>query len=510
MTFRRPTGALARCSAEVLAGRYRLDAVIGSGGAGVVHRGFDLRLRRPVAVKMFRADADTGLEESFHNEAVILARLHHPGLVTVYDAGRHNGRAYQVMELIEGPTLKHRIAAGPLTPGETAALGAGLARALAHAHEAGIVHRDVKPSNIILDAAGRPHLTDFGISRLLDATTRTATGTLVGTAAYLSPEQVLGQPVGPPADVYALGLVLLECVTSRVEYDGGPLESAIARLHRRPELPGSLPEQLAELLRDMTALEVPARPSADDCARTLDALAGTAEAAPAPARVTSPVPRETPVRADVTHRRPSWTTDTAPPKTAPARGRRLVAGGAVALAAVMATTIAASDGTRHQGGGGETTRAAGSPSATDRLPGTAGTGGAGSAAPTPSARDASGRQSHEPTREQSAGPAATTLAEVPAAESGTPAPASPLSHRTGESAPDPRNMDPTGPRTSATIPTAPTSGKGPAEDTESGKNGKPGKAKKAGQHRKQGKPEKADKAEKAGKATDKPGKGNER
>ncbi|MFE6992171.1 serine/threonine-protein kinase, partial [Streptomyces pharetrae] len=275
MRLRQSASALSRCSAEVLGGRYRLDEVIGSGGAGDVHRGFDLRLKRPVAVKVFRVGTGVDMEERFHNEAVILARLQHPGLVTVYDAGRHNGRAYLVMELIEGPTLKARISAGPLAPGETAALGADLARALAHAHEAGIVHRDVKPSNIILDATGRPHLTDFGISRLLDATTHTATGTLVGTAAYLSPEQVLGQPVGPSADVYALGLVLLECITSRLEYDGAPLEAAIARLHRRPDLPDSLPEELADLLRDMTSLEARDRPAAVECARALTAMADT-------------------------------------------------------------------------------------------------------------------------------------------------------------------------------------------------------------------------------------------
>jgi serine/threonine protein kinase len=258
----------------VLAGRYRLDARIGSGGAADVHRGFDLRLKRPVAVKVFRTGADTDMEERFSNEAVILARLQHPGLVTAYDAGRHNGHPYLIMQLIEGPTLKDRIAGGSLTPGETAALGAGLARALAHAHEAGIVHRDVKPSNIILDASGHPHLTDFGISRLLDATTRTASGVLIGTAAYLSPEQVLGRPVGPPADIYALGLVLLECLTTRLEYEGAPLEAAIARLHRPPELPGSLPEEFAAVLRDMTALDESARPSAPDCARSLAALGG--------------------------------------------------------------------------------------------------------------------------------------------------------------------------------------------------------------------------------------------
>nr|WP_223887041.1 serine/threonine-protein kinase [Streptomyces viridosporus] len=346
MRLRESARAMAsRCSAEVLSGRYRLDDLLGSGGAADVYRGFDLRLRRPVAVKVFRPGTGIDIEENSHSEAVILARLHHPGLVTAYDAGQHNGRVFLVMQLVEGDTLKNRIAEGPLSPKATAALGVDLAHALAHAHEAGIVHRDVKPSNILLDASHRPYLTDFGISRLLDATTRTATGTLIGTAAYLSPEQVLGQPVGRPADVYALGLVLLECLTGRLEYDGGPLEAAIARLHRQPVLPQFLPEQLAALLRDMTALDEQNRPTARDCARTLAALAETAhlEAGPS-AHATSLVASHGPSRTvDRTHMNPLSDEDQTAPRTMPARGRTLVAGATVAVAAVMATAFAVTD-----------------------------------------------------------------------------------------------------------------------------------------------------------------------
>ncbi|MEU1320522.1 serine/threonine-protein kinase [Streptomyces tibetensis] len=218
MGLREVRGARAfRGCARILAGRYRLDALIGSGGAADVYRGYDLRLRRPVAVKVFRPGTGFDTEEAFRSEAVILARLHHPGLVTAFDAGRDDGDAFLVMQLIDGRTLKSRIAEGPLPCEAAAALGAALAEALAHAHEEGIVHRDVKPSNILLDSSGRAHLTDFGISRVLDEATRTAPDTLTGTAAYLSPEQVLGRPVGRPADVYALGLVLLESLTGRLE-----------------------------------------------------------------------------------------------------------------------------------------------------------------------------------------------------------------------------------------------------------------------------------------------------
>jgi serine/threonine protein kinase len=342
---------VSRCSAEVLSGRYRLDGLLGSGGAADVHRGFDLRLRRPVAVKVFRPDTGADIEDDVHGEAVILARLHHPGLVTAYDAGRHNGRVFLVMQLIEGSTLKSRIAMAPLSPAAVAELGAGLAQALAHAHDEGIVHRDVKPSNILLDASHRPYLTDFGISRLLDATTRTATGTLIGTAAYLSPEQVLGRPVGRPADIYALGLVLLECLTGRLEYDGGPLEAAIARLHRRPALPEHVPEQLADVLKNMTDLDELNRPTAHDCARILTGLAETSlpetgPSAPATSLVADHGPSRTAGR---THRNELPGREATAPRPTPTRRRPLVAGATVALAAVMATAFAVTDDSAPQG-----------------------------------------------------------------------------------------------------------------------------------------------------------------
>ncbi|MGW5656918.1 protein kinase domain-containing protein [Streptomyces humi] len=359
--------------ARILGGRYRLDALIGSGGAANVHRGFDLRLRRAVAVKLFRAGTGLGTEEDFRSEATILARLAHPGLVTAYDAGTHDGDAYLVMELIDGPTLRTRIAEGPMPCEAVAALGAHLGDALAHAHEAGIVHRDVKPSNIILDASGRPHLTDFGISRLLDATTRTATGTLTGTAAYLSPEQVLGQPVGRPADVFALGLVLLESLTGRLEYDGGPLESAIARLHRPPTLPDFLPASFAALLRDMTAQDQQTRPTARDCAEALRQLAGTSTepAAFVPRPVSEPRPIFVPQPASVTQpvsvSRPAPSVQPASvaqpasvSRPVSARGRLRARGSAAVLVALAAAGLVVGDGFPHHD---TTTEAA--PSVTD-------------------------------------------------------------------------------------------------------------------------------------------------
>jgi hypothetical protein len=148
-------------------------------------------------------------------------------------------------------------------------MGTTLAGALAHVHANGVVHRDVKPGNVLLDGDGRAQLTDFGIARLVDATRVTATGLVVGTAAYMAPEQVRGEVVGPPADIYALGLVLLEAVTGRREFEGGALESAIARLHRSPVVPPSVPEPLASMVRRMTATDPADRPAASQVAAAL-------------------------------------------------------------------------------------------------------------------------------------------------------------------------------------------------------------------------------------------------
>ncbi|MGP4002311.1 protein kinase domain-containing protein [Streptomyces sp. 8N706] len=339
-----------RVSGETVAGRYRLDRPVGSGGVADVYRGVDLRLRRSVAVKVFRPGTEVEMEERFTEEAVLLARLQHPGLVTVYDAGRHEGCAYLVMQLIEGPTLQQRIATAAMTLTEVCELGTVLAHALAHVHAAGVVHRDVKPSNILLDAAGSPYLTDFGISRLVDTATRTASGALIGTAAYMAPEQVLGRGAGPASDIYALGLVLLECVKGDLEYGGAPLESAVARLHRSPVVPDSLPEELAGLLHAMITLDENARPDAHRCAEALAALCGSRGLTRVPATArNSPgdadaggigtVPAE--VRTTKKRARPQF------PEAAPGRSRRLLlTTGTALLAAILGGTLTASDGPR--------------------------------------------------------------------------------------------------------------------------------------------------------------------
>ncbi|MFT7840221.1 serine/threonine-protein kinase [Saccharothrix sp. BKS2] len=256
--------------ARVLVDRYRLDGVLGVGGMARVHLGWDLRLRRPVAVKVCTATDEVGVRR-FAHEARTLAALVHPGLVPVYDLAESGPTPFVVMRLLDGGTLRDLLAAGPLPTGRVRELGARLADALAHVHSRGVVHRDVKPGNVLLDRHGAAHLADFGLARSADATRLTRVDEVVGTAAYLAPEQIRGEDVGPPADVYALGLVLLECLTGRREYGGGVVAAANARLHRPPEVPRDLPADLVRLLTLMTSLSARRRPTADRCARDLGA-----------------------------------------------------------------------------------------------------------------------------------------------------------------------------------------------------------------------------------------------
>ena len=223
-------------------------------------------------MKLFRGDA---AEELQRHEAEMrtLARLDHPSLVTVYDAGDADGQPYLVMQLIEGDTLADELRRGPIGPERTARYGAALADALAYVHAQGFVHRDVKPANVLIAGDGRVHLADFGIARLVDSAHVTRTGDVLGTPAYFAPEQVSGEPVGSAADVYALGLMLLECLTGQRAFEGTPMEVAMARMNRDPDIPASLPASWRDLLRAMTAREATGRITAAAAAEQLRRLA---------------------------------------------------------------------------------------------------------------------------------------------------------------------------------------------------------------------------------------------
>jgi eukaryotic-like serine/threonine-protein kinase len=261
-------------STRVLDGRYRLGDRLGGGAAAEVYRALDERLQRPVAVKLFRGDAAAQLQRH-EAEMRTLASLDHPSLVGVYDAGTDEGSGapFLVMQLVEGSTLADELRNGPVPPDRAATYGAALADALAYVHERGFVHRDVKPANVLISGDGRVHLADFGIARLVDSAHETRTGDVLGTPGYFSPEQVVGEPVGAPTDIYALGIVLIECVTGERPFEGGPMEVALARVHRAPDIPAALPEQWRTLLRAMTLREPAQRPSAQTVADSLRRIA---------------------------------------------------------------------------------------------------------------------------------------------------------------------------------------------------------------------------------------------
>jgi eukaryotic-like serine/threonine-protein kinase len=262
----------------VVAHRYRLLSLLGRGGTAEVWRAEDEALARDVALKLVTVPTDDSAARA-GEEARLLARLSHPGLVPVYDAGSDDrGRPWVVMELVEGETLSDTLKRGPLSSQRAAAIGRSIAEALAYVHGQGLLHRDVKPGNILVGQDGRVRLTDFGIARLVDAARVTSTGMMVGTASYLAPEQVAGEPVGAPADVYALGLVLLECLTGQREYAGSTVEVALARLHRAPQVPSTLPAGWPGLLRAMTAREPSARPTPAQAAADLGQILAGGEA----------------------------------------------------------------------------------------------------------------------------------------------------------------------------------------------------------------------------------------
>jgi serine/threonine protein kinase len=235
---------------------------------GAVYRALDTRLDRAVAVKLL-SGAPGADEQRFRAEVRTLARFVHPNLVRLLDAGEADGQLFLVMDLVEGTTLASRLSQGALSEEETAKVGTGVATALAYVHREGIVHRDVKPANILLDREGTAHLADFGIARLVDTTGMTATGLTLGTPGYLAPEQVQGATIGPPADVYALGLVLIECLTGQRAFAGTPAEVTAARLQRSPELPPRLDSDWRGMLASMTARAPNARIDASAVAAQL-------------------------------------------------------------------------------------------------------------------------------------------------------------------------------------------------------------------------------------------------
>lgn len=358
--------------ADVLvAGRYRVEDPLGRGGMGEVWRATDELLGRQVAVKLLRAGADDAdAVERFHHEARTAARLNHPHVVAVYDFGSHGDQRYLVMEYVPGRSLLRELAlCGALEPERAARIGAQVARGLAAAHGQGIVHRDVKPGNLLLGEDGTVKIADFGIARFLadSSSALTTTGQVLGTSAYLAPERGLGRPAGPPSDVYALGCVVYELLTGRPPFCADhPAAVVFQHVDATPEPPSrirpGLPDALSEGVLRLLAKDPGERPSAEQAAAWFaDCRTATAwaPAAPAGRGATLPVP---------VHRH---------------RRRRTLLGAAGVIAAGAATLVGltSAPGTEHPA-----SHAPVAPSHTARV-----SPSAAAALPSPVAEDASDR-----------------------------------------------------------------------------------------------------------------------
>lgn len=262
---------------RMLADRYEIAELIGRGGMAAVYRAKDTLLDRFVAIKIFAAGA-AGDDARRRAEVQLLAGLNHPNLVTVHDAHLapedSASPSYLVMECVEGLDLRTMMDREALPGPVTALLAAEIAEALVAVHAMGVVHRDLKPANILLVPTGLPapeyraKLTDFGIAHLVGGERLTTTGVVIGTAAYLSPEQASGLEPGAEADIYALGLVILECLTGQRPFPGTIVEAISARLAHGPEIPDSLPAGWASLIGQMTQNDPAGRPSAVEVAVT--------------------------------------------------------------------------------------------------------------------------------------------------------------------------------------------------------------------------------------------------
>jgi len=250
----------------LLGDRYRLDGRIAAGGMGEVWRATDLVLERPVAVKLLRPGYNEHQDNlaRFRAEARHAGSLSHPGITQVYDYRETNPPypPYLVMELVDGPSLARLLDGGPVDARRTMDLIAQAAAALQAAHAAGLVHRDIKPGNLLVSRSGLLKITDFGISHVAGSATLTVPGTLIGTPAYLAPERSAGAPAMPAADLYALGIVAFQCLTGKLPFSGPPLAVALAHQEQPlPPLPPSVPAEVAALVADLTAKDPWARPA---------------------------------------------------------------------------------------------------------------------------------------------------------------------------------------------------------------------------------------------------------
>ena len=311
----------------LLDGRYRVEATIAAGGMSTVYRGIDVRLDRPVALKVMdtRYAGDKEFLTRFHREARAIASLKHPGLVAIYDQGNDPAHPFLVMELIEGGTLRELLRErGPMPPHAVAAVLRPVLGGLAVAHRAGLVHRDIKPENVLIADDGEVKLVDFGLVRAVAEAGITSTSVILGTAAYLSPEQVLGSETGPRSDVYSIGIMAFELLTGTTPFAGdSALVVANQRLDRDVPPPSSaidgVPPQFDAFIARATARNIGDRfADAASMSAELDAIAE--ELALPQFRVPAPQNSAQHAAATVVHsRRPDRGPAAGPPARTPTR-----------------------------------------------------------------------------------------------------------------------------------------------------------------------------------------------
>jgi len=265
---------------ETIAGRYEVEELVGHGGMSSVYKARDALLERHVALKILHEQYsnDEDFVERFKREARSVAQLQHPNIVTVIDRGEEDGRQFIVFEYIEGENLKeHVVRKGRLDVREALEIADEVARGLAFAHGQGLIHRDVKPQNVLLNGDGRAKVTDFGIARTLDVDGMTQTGTILGTSNYIAPEQASGQPVDAHSDVYALGAVLYELLAGEVPFPGESFV-AVAMKHMHEPAPNLLDVRRDVPLRVAAAVDRALEKDPEQRFPTMDAFAAELEA----------------------------------------------------------------------------------------------------------------------------------------------------------------------------------------------------------------------------------------
>ena len=342
-----------------IAGRYELGERLGSGGMATVYLAEDRTLDRQVAVKVLdeRYASDPSFVERFRREASAAAGLSHPNIVAVYDRGEAEGTYYIVMEYIDGPDLKEVIRErAPLPAEEAVGYARQILAALEAAHRRGIVHRDIKPQNVMVGDDGRLKVTDFGIARAVAETGMTEAGSVIGTAQYLSPEQAKGDDVTPSSDCYAAGIVLYEMLTGRVPFDGErPVTVAMKQIHEPPVPPRTFERSIPAALEEVVLVSLAKRPaerfaSAEEMRAAL-AAAVDGQATGATAVIPPPVTERTQVM-----RQPTEATRVVapPPAEDPPDGRRRWPIWVAAIAILVLAGVAAAFLLNGGGGGGAT------------------------------------------------------------------------------------------------------------------------------------------------------------